>query len=275
MGERLGVDEHVIEKWESLFFDVRESREAVDWIFIHIIGPERERGNDQLASKMKAALAGGPVAARAILDLESRMPVTAGEKLFDRKLALSLKLDAALQVRLDTSREKISFIRLCDQLRLRERRLKLAERKFEMRCAEARDKQQRAEIRRELAEQRAAQRAERDRKKELARVAAQKARAFVIAQEEAQLQAEWEAAAARAAACPLSALTWGPTGDSKVSSSKTDACDERADAAFVDETATQAPNDEDMGVSASNEGCWSELVKTESRGGHVAELAPV
>ncbi len=41
---RLAIDEVVLQKWESLFFDVRESREAVGWIHIHVIEPQRAAG---------------------------------------------------------------------------------------------------------------------------------------------------------------------------------------------------------------------------------------
>jgi len=215
---RLGVEEQILEKWESLFFDVREWRDAVGWIHHHVIQPEYDRENGQLASKMKAATAGGPIVARAILDLESRVPVTAAEKLFDRQLALHLKLDAALELPLSTNREKMFFIKLYAQLQWQEKRLKLTERKLEKQCAEAHARQERTRIRLEMTEQRAtaraAERARRQHERELVKAVVQQQCEHLAARRQDQLRAEQEAAAARAAASPLSALAWGSTGGS-------------------------------------------------------------
>ncbi|NLX96911.1 MAG: hypothetical protein GXY83_12110 [Rhodopirellula sp.] len=104
-------------------FDVRQSLEAAGWIYTHVILPE---GDDSpLASRTKAALAGGPDVARAIVDLESHGAVTAGQKLFDRKLKLDLKLAEAVELPLATNREKMFFIKLNMDLMAREQRLEL------------------------------------------------------------------------------------------------------------------------------------------------------
>jgi hypothetical protein len=203
--------QHILEKWESLFFDVRQSREAVGWIQAHVIRPEQARGNGHLASRLKAAVAGGAVVARSILDLESRLPVTDGEKLFDRKLALHLKFDEAVALPLNTDREKMFFMKLYVDLQLRESRLDHAERQLERRCAEARAKLELAKMRQESARQRSAanDRLRHERETEQARREAQ--REYLAAQRQARHDADRRAAAARAAASPLARLGWGAT----------------------------------------------------------------
>lgn len=210
---RLDIEEDILEKWEGLVFDVRQGRDAVGWIHAQVIRPEQSRGNGQLASKMKAAVAGGPVVAQAILDLDSRMPVTAGEKLFDRKLTLHLKFDEAAELSLSTNREKMFFMKLYVELQSQENRLKLAERKLERRCAEARDKLELAKIRMEAVQQRKAARAAAHarcrRERELKKAKKQAQREYLAAQQRAQLRSEQKGAVARAAASPLSGLIWG------------------------------------------------------------------
>ncbi|MCA9114032.1 MAG: hypothetical protein KDA79_03035 [Planctomycetaceae bacterium] len=59
IAERLRIEEHIIGVWESLFFDVRDAREATGWVFSHVIHPEQSRGNGSLAARLKMAFAGG------------------------------------------------------------------------------------------------------------------------------------------------------------------------------------------------------------------------
>lgn len=165
---RLELDEQILATWERLFFDVRQGLEAVGWIYAHVIMPEQD--NSLLTSQMKAAVAGGPDIARAIVNLESHRAVSVGQKLFERKLKLDLKLTAAVELPLSTNREKMFFIRLNTRLMAQEERLKLAREKLAMQCA-------------------------------------------AWSWWQAQLRAEREAAAARAAACPLSKLKWASPAD--------------------------------------------------------------
>lgn len=174
IAERLQVDVEVVNAWEELHFDIRSARTAVDWVHLWVILPECQCGNGRLAAKMKLAFAAGPVAARAVLDAETQAPLDQGKKLFDQKLKLCLKFEEAVQLPLNTDKDKFSIIRLHMELLDREQRLRLAERKLEQRCQEAVAKQRVAEARLELAREReerrsreAAQRAaERDRKRE-------------------------------------------------------------------------------------------------------------
>jgi hypothetical protein len=50
----------------------RAARGATDWVLLNIIGPEQQRGDGHLAARLKFACAGGPAAAVAVLDAESR-----------------------------------------------------------------------------------------------------------------------------------------------------------------------------------------------------------
>src|SRR6266852_5679075 len=107
IGERLELDTTVLATWENLFFDVRAARGATDWILVKVIRPEQERGDQRLASKLKFAYAGGPLAAAAILDADSRVSLRQGVALFDKRIHLHLKCDQAAEVPLDTDRKKL------------------------------------------------------------------------------------------------------------------------------------------------------------------------
>ncbi len=137
IAKRLGVAEEVVRLWESLFFDVRERLPALDWVLAKVIWPEQIHGSRSLASKLKLAFAGGPVAARAVLELESRVLLTAGERLFDRRLRLELKLDEALAIPLVTSQDNYRFVEFYAELRLSERQLELDKQELEERCRAA------------------------------------------------------------------------------------------------------------------------------------------
>ena len=46
--QRLGVEAAVLDGWEKIYFDVRDMREAVQWIEAQVIEPERAAGHDEL-----------------------------------------------------------------------------------------------------------------------------------------------------------------------------------------------------------------------------------
>jgi hypothetical protein len=217
-----GLDEAVIEIWELVFFDVRGSREAKSWVHSHVIRPELAAGDPELGARLKMAFAGGPGAVRAIFRADCGVPVDEGERLYDRRLLLNSKLDAALTLPLTTDREKMAFIRFYMDLELKEKRLELAERKFQQRCQEAVGRHELAKMRldyaRECAEVREAAKVRRAQQRAFEKAAAQQARAFALAERCKRLLAEEEAAAARALASPLASLTWrhsAGTGETK------------------------------------------------------------
>lgn len=161
IADRFGFMAEVVAAWESLFFDVRFARQATTWILDNVITPEQQRGNGDLAARMKFAHAGGPVAAKTLLDAEGRVALKQGVDLFNKKIQLHLKFDQAQQLSLETDRDKMFFIRRHGELLYREQRLRIEEQKLEQRCQKAFHKQKVAEARLELAREREQARAER------------------------------------------------------------------------------------------------------------------
>jgi hypothetical protein len=211
IARRVGVEEAVVKIWESLFYDVRDCRGAISWLVTHVINREIAAGRGELAAKLKMVVAVGPVGAQAILDGGSRVPVTAGEHLFQRKLKLHLKYDQAMGMT-EGSDYHFRFVRLYTNLKMQEKRLKVEEAKLGERCNAALRKHELAQIRLEEALDRAKCRAAREARKaeELAlrkegerharELAAARLRAFELAEE--------QEAATRTAASPLNHLTW-------------------------------------------------------------------
>lgn len=207
-----GVDVAVAKTWSSLFYDAAGSRNAFGWVAVHIVQPEIEAGNIELAAKLRLVAAVGPAGARAVLDLDSGAPVTAGEQLFRRKLQLHLKFDQAMAMS-EGPEYHFRFVKLYASLRIQEKRLKIAEQKLAERCNAALRRHELAKIRAETALEREKRRGtarrlheaeplilqQQGRQHEL-ELAAERARAFDRAEE--------EAAAARAAASPLARLRW-------------------------------------------------------------------
>jgi hypothetical protein len=212
IAERLRLDAGVIDVWEKIYFDVREMREAVGWIHVQVIEPERAAGRENLVARLKFATAVGPVGARAVLDLDTRIPLNEGQRLFDRRLKLHLKCDAAAEMTIETNREKMFFIRTYVHQQVEQDRLQLRERELSQRCQESLDKYEHAKIRRELvqerAERREAARERREREQQLIREAKATLWHQEVARCTARLTAEANAAAARAQASPLAELKW-------------------------------------------------------------------
>ena len=216
ISQRLRLEEQIVEAWEKIYFDVRGMREAVDWIHLQVIKPEQTAGHDDLAARLKFAVAVGPLGARAVLDLDSRAPLNAGQRLFDRRLKLHLKFDAAAGLSMQSNREKMFFLRTYIGLRGQENRLRLQEQRLQRRCQEALDKQESAKIRLELAHKRAerreAARTHREQERRLIWEAKAKLAQNEAARRRATQAAEAAEAAARATASPLAQLTWHKSG---------------------------------------------------------------
>jgi hypothetical protein len=213
--ERLSLDPKVLATWESLFFDVRGSQEATDWVLANVIQPEQERGDGHLAAKLKCACAGGPVAAVAVLDAESRVSLKAGATLFDKKIILHLKFDQAAKLKIETNSEKLFFLKMHVKLMGQEKQLRQAEKRLEQKSQEALEKhslaQQRLELQRQRQEERAAQAAERKearaRKEEERRVQVVQKQVERTARAAAGVRRR-QAAKVRAAQSPLAQLRW-------------------------------------------------------------------
>ena len=214
---RLGVDEGVLATWEALFYDARNSRNSLDWVRLRIIDPEIAAGNVDLAVKLKLVAGVGPLGAIAVLDADTRAPLSAGEQLFQRKLKLNLKFDRAMTMT-EGPAHHFRFIRLHMDLRMEENRLKILERKLAEKCRDALRKHDLAQLRLKVSLEREKRRtAKAERKADeigLREEGLRHARELGTARRSALALAERKAAEARAAESPLARLTWKRTGES-------------------------------------------------------------
>ena len=92
-------------------------RVATSWLSEQVIEAERKAGNSALAARMKLALTAGVDGVNAILALDEGAPVDEAERLFQRKLALSLKFDDAASMTIDSDENRMKFIKLNVELR--------------------------------------------------------------------------------------------------------------------------------------------------------------
>ena len=213
IGTRVGVEPEVIQVWEELFFDVRGMRSATNWLSMQVVNHEHKAGNTELAARMKVAIVAGIDGVNAVLALDEGAPVDEAERLFQRKLKLSLKFDAAAEMPIDSERSRLAFIKLYVHLQLSERHLELAGKNLSARCAEARNRHELANLQMEYSQERKVLKANEKRQQTEQRRQAQEARndAATRAQElqhYARL-ANQKTAACRAAQSPLARLTWG------------------------------------------------------------------
>ena len=159
IASRFSLESQLLDTWEKLFFDARGRRQHVGWVQAHIVIPAQRADGLELAARLKLVAAAGPVAARAVLDCDSRVPIEEGKRLFDRRLKLSLKFDAACSMPLDSDRDRLAFLRMHVEMMGREQNLRLQERKLEQRCRKALDQHELAKLRLEFAREREAKRA--------------------------------------------------------------------------------------------------------------------
>lgn len=213
IADRLRVKAAVLDAWERFFFDVRPSREVLGWVFGRVIEPERAAGRAEFAAQLKFAAMAGPVGARALLDSDVRSPVEDGQRLFDRRLNLYLKFNAAIEMPLDSPRAKLAFIKAYLLLTQRERRLQLDEKRLQIRSQEALNRHERAKRRAESAFQRAelreAARDQRARERRAIRELNEQRQHEWWRYREAQYASEMQAASVRAKTGALAQLKWG------------------------------------------------------------------
>lgn len=209
---QLNIDEAVFCAWEKTFFDARGCRSATGWIQIHVIQPEIAAGRGELAARLRMVSAVGPVAAQVILKADTRLPIREAQKLFERKLKLQLKFDAAVELTTDTDKSRMFFIGQHAKLLFEEKRLQHAREKLEKKCAEALNRHELAKIYAEIAlereQNRAAARARCDEGVALAKVGEQQSHELLVKRQREKEMAEQAALAARIAASPLGRLQW-------------------------------------------------------------------
>jgi hypothetical protein len=170
IAERLELSVEAVEAWEALYFDVREARQAVDWVHRHVILPAEQDGNTGLAARLRLA-SNGPAAACSIFDAGTNAPFREGQRLFDRKVRLALKFEEAAQLSLDSEARKLTYMKLHAQLQGREQHLAYLERKLEQRSRDATFRWRQAEARLRAAERRAERERERAEERRLEREA--------------------------------------------------------------------------------------------------------
>ncbi|MGZ9128186.1 MAG: hypothetical protein ACXW4Z_10455, partial [Candidatus Binatia bacterium] len=146
IAEKVGITPEVAEIWDLLHFDVRQMQGATSWLSIHVVDGECKAGNTALAARMKLALVAGVEGVNAMLDMDAGVPIDEAHRLFQRRLNLELKLDAAANAPTHTERSRMAFIRLYADLQLAQQRLDLANKKLAARCAEARNRYDLAKI---------------------------------------------------------------------------------------------------------------------------------
>jgi hypothetical protein len=219
IAQRIDTDLDVVAAWEKIHFDIREVRDATDWLASHVIAAEQRDGNEELAAKLRIAIGGGAEAARAILDLDDDLPCDQADRLFVRRLKLHIKFDQAMAIPLVDDSSKMRLVKLHADIQISLRGLELESQKLVQKCIESRNRFELAKMQVEAAAERRVQRAA----AREARAAgtsssspnrsAQEAVKALYAQESAdrvqrQSRADQLAAEARVAASPLSELTW-------------------------------------------------------------------
>ena len=73
-------NDDVVRIWEGTFFDLRDAYQATDWIFAHVIEPERRAGNLKFVAKLNLAMRGGPEVAKVLLRMDSVPPADETER---------------------------------------------------------------------------------------------------------------------------------------------------------------------------------------------------
>jgi hypothetical protein len=214
IAKKVGIDAAIVDVWEKLYFDTRGLREATSWLSSFVIEAERKAGNSALAARMKLALTAGVDGVNAILALDEGAPVDEAERLFQRKLALSLKFDDATSMVIDSDKNRMKFVKLYVELQQSEKRLVLAEKKLAARCAAARDRFELNKMRMEAAREQAAvkenARQTKAARRRLSQANREAERAQLTEMQHYARLAEEKATACRIAESPLTQLTWGP-----------------------------------------------------------------
>jgi len=142
---RFGVYQEVIEIAKTLFFDIRDVRNASSWMSNHVFMPEVKGGSMDFAAKMKLAFYGGPVMVRGLLDAEENLPLEEAQRFVDQETLLHGKLQAALGFELDANTAP-EFVKLFSEYNLERAKLDFEREKFQYTCELAREKRKGNEV---------------------------------------------------------------------------------------------------------------------------------
>lgn len=150
MQRRTGIDVEILKLWEALYFDARGQRQAIGWLAQHVIEPARQNGRFQFAAQLCFASMAGETAVCAMLDAESGTYLDEAERLFQRGLTLSTKLDAVAAMTLGSERAGLRFAKLHVELMVAGRRWKHDREKLRQRSIEAQQRYELQKLRLEL-----------------------------------------------------------------------------------------------------------------------------
>ncbi len=205
---QMRLDPSVVDAWRRLFFDLPR-RPHPGWVDDHVVVPEENAGNHQLAAQLRLAAAVGPVAAVAILVAPHRVPLKEGATLFKLKCSTHARETEAVLGVMSTFAG--NFKSVSANLK-RQQRVRREERCLAERCNKILQRAELARFRREVSADRANRRAEKTKAKqeerELWSEGNQRMREFKRLPAWRRYVLEQEAAEARAAASPLAQLRW-------------------------------------------------------------------
>jgi hypothetical protein len=198
IAEQTGLAIDVLAAWETLFFAVRNLQNATAWLVVHLVAPEKEAGNLELASNLKLAIFGGPEAARLILCGAPCRLDEQVDRLKQLRLQLTLKSEHALEFPVETPAQAIQWVQSYISFQIAEKRLSLEEQKLAARCAADLRRHEQAQKKLELAERVLAEKA----------AARQQDDRWRLDQEDRVRNQEEADRQARIAASPLAQLRW-------------------------------------------------------------------
>jgi hypothetical protein len=161
IAERLELSLPIVQTIEDLLFDVRSVLKSPTWVLFHAIRPEADKGHNDHAARMRAALYGGAHMARALLDASDGLPLATAERISAEMLLLHAKYRQCLEIPLEPCRIT-EFMEQYIDLLSKERRLELDREKFEFQVRRWSERRELAQARIALARERLAQQADRD-----------------------------------------------------------------------------------------------------------------
>lgn len=151
---RTGQQAEVVEMWQKLFFDIFDFRNATDWLVLHVVQPEYDAGRTQVGAKLKLAMAGGPIAVRAILDEPSGALIDDALRWWRHGEQLFGMVEQALDMVLADSATAMKFLSRQADIMLAERRLNLEHDKLLEKCREGLRRHEQTMVRLRAAEAR-------------------------------------------------------------------------------------------------------------------------
>jgi len=158
MSKRLGLNEAIVACWESVYFDARGQGAAICWLNRHVIDPAFRGEDPFFASQLRFASFIGIVAVRAMLDGAEGVSLDEADRLFQRNLKLSQKLDAVAEMTIGSEKAGMRFATFQVKLMIAKEKLKLAREKLQQKTVEVHQRHELRKLRLELAIERSKER---------------------------------------------------------------------------------------------------------------------